>query len=303
MEPINECDFDEKLNSLGLEIGQNPEAFDDDAWMQLFDASMLAAEKQQESMSEVQREEFTEKNLAEFELVKEKLERQETINRALDNVLEKSLEIEKSIDEELKKETAMPKKKTTSWGKRKKTFLLAAAVAVLGLGSTMVAQGHRAYELKQYSIVGQKNITVNYNSALRLDQSGNLDEAYKQIVEVLHIKICRLGDIPSDMKFKELILEESYAALKFDLNGKIVYFEQRKISRQNEVSDINSSDRNAKIMVDNEWLNREIAVERNILEDGEVEYSAGFVENNISYYLSGIMDEVIFKDLVKGIHR
>ncbi|MBP3384834.1 MAG: hypothetical protein J6M22_05140, partial [Firmicutes bacterium] len=72
MEPGKKQDFDEKLNILGPEIGQNPDAFDDDAWMELFEASMLAAEQQQESMSEEELEVFTAKNLAGFEKAMER---------------------------------------------------------------------------------------------------------------------------------------------------------------------------------------------------------------------------------------
>lgn len=325
VEPISESNFDEKLNRLGFEIGQNPDAFDDAAWLEFFDASMLEAEKQQELLSETQQKTFTEKNLAEFELVKEKAKKQAEINTALEEILEKSLEIEEELAKELKTEepeteavetpavetlvvesvetVPVPKKRIIGWRKRKKAILLAAAIAVMALGSTMVVQGNRAYELKQYLMQGQRNVIVNYNSALRLDQNGDLNEAYEQIREKLDIEILELGDMPSEMKFQELILDKKLVTLKFNLNDKNIYFRQKKISDKNEVSEILASDRNTKTMVYNEWLNQEIAISKNVLKNGEIEYSADFVENNMSYYLSGIMEEEIFLDLVKGIHK
>lgn len=317
MEPEKKQEFDEKLNILGPEIGQNPEAFDDDAWMELFEASMLASEQQQESMSEEESEAFTAKNLAGFEKVMERAAAMtdaemdekpaEAKHMSLEEILEKSSEIEAALSEELGiadiTEPEKKKRRSFSLGRSKKVFLLAAAVAVLGLGMTMMVQGNRQYELKQYPMNAQRNVIANHNSALRMDQSGNLPEAYKQIEEKLDIAVFELGDIPFEMRFQNLIVGEDYAALRFDLNGKVIYFEQRKVSNMNEMSDVIVSDRKECEKVYNRWLNREIIIEKNVLTDGMTEFSAGFTEHDVWYYLSGIMDEDVFINLVKSIHQ
>lgn len=317
MEPGKKPDFDEKLNILGPEIGQNPDAFDDDAWMELFEASMLAAEQQQESMSEEELEAFTAKNLAGFEKAMERAavvadaemneKPAETKHMSLEEILEKSSEIEAALSEELGiaeiTEPEKKKRRSFSLGRSKKVLLLAAAVAVLGLGMTMVTQGNRWYELRQYPLQAERNVLANHNSVAKVDKGGDLNGAYTQIENALGIAVLVLGDIPFEMKFQKLILDKDYAILKFDLNGKAVYFKQRKVSDKNEVSEIMVSDREVYMSVHNKWLNQEISIEMNVLKDGLIEYSAGLNENDAFYYLSGIMDEEIFINLVKNIHH
>lgn len=317
MEPEKKQEFDEKLNILGPEIGQNPEAFDDDAWMELFEASMLASEQQQESMSEEELEAFTAKNLAGFEKVMERATAMtdaemdekpaEAKHMSLEEILEKSSEIEAALSEELGiADITEPEKKQRRpfrLGRSRKVFLLAAAVAVLGLGMTMVTQGNRWYELRQYPLQAERNVLANHNSVAKVDKGGDLNGAYKQIENTLDMTVLVLGDVPFEMKFQKLILDEDFAVLKFELDGKAVYFKQRKVSDKNEMSEIMVSDREVYMSVHNKWLNQEIPIEMNVLKDGLIEYSAGLNENDAFYYLSGIMDEEIFINLVKNIHH
>lgn len=194
-------------------------------------------------------------------------------------------------------------KKPVGWKKRKKVLLMTAVVAVLGLGTTMMAQGDRWYELKQYPLNSKRNIVANHNAILKADRSSELEAAYKEIEQSLGIVMFELSNIPSKMIFDKLVLDDDYATLKFDFDGKSVYYMQRKIPETAEISDIIISDRAEYARIYNEWLNREIVIERNLLENGFAEYSAGFSEDDVFYYVSGIMDEEIFIDLLKDIHR
>lgn len=301
MEPIKKLAVDEKLNTLASEIGQNPELFDEDAWLKLFDASMLEAQRQKDAMSPEEQEAFTAKELAGFEQVKKRMESSSSSKMTLEELWEKSSKIEAALDEELKTEPAA-RKKPISWRKRKKAFLLAAAVIVLGLGTTMMVQGDRAYELKQYPILGEKNVMVSHNSTLKKDRNGSLEEAYIKAEDELNIDILKFGYMPVGMKFQELLLTENYATFIFHFNDKAIYFRQRKFSENSEVLDTIISDRDVEFVVYNEWLKKKISIEKNLLENGLVEYSVGFDQNGSSYYLAGIMEKETFVDLVKGIH-
>lgn len=303
MEPIKELTDDEKLNKLASEIGQNPELFDEDAWMELLDASILEAQRQEDTMSSREQELFTAKNLAGFEQVKKRMERSSSGKMTLEELWEKSSKIEAALTEELKTESAATRKKPISWKKRRKVFLLAAAVIVLALGTTMMVQGNRTYELKQYPMLGEKNVMVNHNSTLRVDQKDILNEAYDQIREALDMSVFKLGDIPAEMEYQNLILMEDCAMLQFKFNENVIYFKQRKISKNGELADVVISDRDNEFIVYNEWLNKDIIVEKNMLENGLVEYSAGFIDNSDSCYFAGIMEKEVFVELVQGIHK
>lgn len=339
MEPAKKYDCDKKLNILGSEIGENPDAFDEDAWMELFEASMLAAEQLQESMSEEEQEAFTAKNLAGFERVMEKAavedakfaelsargaldtekydNEEETLipvkmeiksaGMTVEEILEKSSEIEADLARELDivdiTESGKEKwKPRASWKRRRKMLLMAAAVTVLGLGTTMVTQGNRQYELKRYPMQAERNVIANHNSVMKANRNSDLKQAYEIIEQSLDVTIFELGDLPTGMMFEKLILDVDYATLKFDLDGKSIYFKQRKAPNINEMSDVIISDREEYLRVHNKWINQEIPIEKNVLRDGVVEFSAGFSEDEVVYYLSGIMDEDSFINLVESIH-
>lgn len=301
--PETEQTLDEKLNKLASEIGENPDAFEEDAWMELFDASMTKAEQQRESMSDEELEMFTAKDLAGFETVKKRLENPTEKEMTLERLLEKSMEIEAALDRELKTETEAKKRQPFRWKKRKRTFLLAAVVIVLGLGATMVAQGDRVYELRQYPMLGTKNVMVNHNSVIRSDRNGDLYDAYKQIKTSVDFEIFKLDYILPEMNFKKVIVDSDSATIEFELHGKAVYFKQRRLPETKEIVDSLISDRTKAIPVHNEWLDMDIEIEKNILENDLIEYSAKFCENDVSCYLAGIMEEEAFIDLVKGIHK
>lgn len=194
-------------------------------------------------------------------------------------------------------------KKAGGWRKRKKMLLMVAAVAVLGLGTTMMVQGRREYKLEQYPRQAEKNIIDNHNSAYKMLNSGKLEDAYKQIEEELAIEALRLNDIPSGMEFKQLQIDDKRAVLKFVYNERCIYFIESKSPDKNELSSVIVSDREASLETYNMWLNKVIFVEENLLGNGLVEYSAGIKEGDNFYYLSGIMAKEEFINLVKNISK
>lgn len=199
----------------------------------------------------------------------------------------------------LKKDNA----KTVPFRKRKKVLLLVAAVAVMGIGTTLVAHGNREYKLRQYPLPGKRNIVVSRNSVLKTSQKGKLQEAYEQIEAELGIDVLVLNDVPREMKFKQLIINEDKAIIEFQYYDKSVYLKEIKISNDSEVSYVVVSDRKEAETVYNFWLDSDIGIEENQLENGLVEYSAHVqLENNI-YYLSGIMDKSVFITLVESLSR
>ncbi|MCI6887375.1 MAG: hypothetical protein MR868_09030 [Lachnospiraceae bacterium] len=194
-------------------------------------------------------------------------------------------------------------RKVVSLKKRKKILLLVAAVAVLGAGTTFVAQGKREYKLRQYPVEAEKNIIVNHNSVYKLTNSGKLEDAYREIEEKLEINALKLGDIPEKMKFKQLLIYGKRAVIEFEYNKKSVYLEETKFSDHQEVSSVTISDRKDSELIYNEWLDKHIVMNSNILQNGEIEYSAGLALGDSYYYLSGVMDKEDFVILVEGANN
>ena len=162
-------------------------------------------------------------------------------------------------------------KKAGGWRKRKKMLLMVAAVAVLGLGTTMMVQGNREYKLKQYPMQQAKNIIANRNTTMKVVKGGKLKDVYEQIATQLDIEVLILNYIPAQMEYEQLFIEDDRAVITFDYNGKKIYFKEMKSPDSRGLSGVIASDRKETEKVHNDWLDKEIAVEENILENGLIE--------------------------------
>ena len=217
---------------------------------------------------------------------------------------------DESVNEEVPGEAAMAEstvaeeqadKKRVLFKKKKKVLLLVAAVAVLGAGTTLVAQGKREYGLEQYPKEGEKHFIINHNSTYKILNDGKLNDAYEEIEKKLGIEVMILNDIPTEMKFMNLLIDDKHAVLEFTYKGNIIYFKEVKSLEDNEISGIIASDRKESEQVYNDWLDKDISVEKNLLENGIIEYSARFKMEDSFYYLSGIMQHDEFISIVKSI--
>lgn len=219
---------------------------------------------------------------------------------------------DESVNEEVPGEAAMAEstvaeeqadKKRVLFKKKKKVLLLVAAVAVLGAGTTLVAQGKREYKLRQYPVEAEKNIIINHNSVYKEAQVGKLKDVYEKIEKQLGLDALILNYIPTDMEYERLLIEDNRAIISFNYDGKNVFFKEIASPTSKELSEIIASDRMVIENVQNFWLDKEIQVEENILDNGYVEYSAGIGLGDSYYYLSGIMDKEEFVNIVKNISK
>ena len=184
---------------------------------------------------------------------------------------------------------------------RKKALLLVAAVCVMALGMTMGVTATSKYALKQYLIPDVQSRVMNRNANLSVITGGKLEDAYDEIKNALDIPVLILSDIPEGMKFERLFLENEHSIIEFSYKGKRVYFEEAKMPDERGLSNIVVSDRKACEKIYNFWLDKEIIIEENLLEDGLAEYSAR-IELDVSYYyLCGIMEKEEFIHLVEHI--
>lgn len=186
---------------------------------------------------------------------------------------------------------------------RRKVLLLAAAVCVLGLGTTMVVSAHREYKYNLYPVEGKQSILVKQNSIIKHDE-GKLDDVYKQVGDVIGIKVIKLGHIPAEMKFKQSVISRERAIIELEYNGRNIYLTEEKHSEPEEALQVKLSDRKAKkanTEVENLWLNEKLIIEANILQSGETEFSTRLNVEDTYYSISGIMDKNEFIEIVQGL--
>lgn len=184
---------------------------------------------------------------------------------------------------------------------RRKVLLLAAAVCVLGMGTTMVVSAHREYKYNLYPVEAEQNVLVKQNSVMRMDAK-KIEEAYIEIEDRLGIKSLKLGYTLADMRFKQGIISKDHAIIELEYKGMSVYLKESNNPLSDDVLQVKASDRETCEEVDNKWLKKKIEIEENILQEGLVEYSTYLSTDSSYYYLSGMMEKDDFIKLVQGLY-
>lgn len=189
------------------------------------------------------------------------------------------------------------KKKIRRFGK-KKVFLVAALVAVFvgALGVTAVGEKNYFFRGRSRDI----NDLVFNNDKNKTDIS-RLEEAYEEVSENLNITVLKLGYIPYDLRLENLVVSQDRAIFQFDYKGDKIYFIQGE--RNDSASSATKSDRQQDTeIVENEWMNQEVVIKENQLDNGEVEYEAKFSYQGAYYLINGKMDKNEFVEMVKNIN-
>lgn len=170
-------------------------------------------------------------------------------------------------------------------------------IACLVAGSgCMVAMGTKSYFYREKELGDGQGIFVN--DSFKAEVNGE-EEAYILIEKELSIKPLKLGYIPSDMIFEELVVKDGYATMRFSYNDKNIYFIQTKYDKNVSYdygSDIEEVDK-----VKNRWLNNVINVYSKELSDGLIRYESSVVIGGVYYRLWGIMEESEFKRIVERL--
>lgn len=189
------------------------------------------------------------------------------------------------------------KKKIRKFGK-KKVFLVAALVAVFVGALGVTAVGEKNYFFRGRFKDGYGLILNNDNNKMDMSE---LERAYKKIEEESEIKLLKMGYIPSDLLLENLVINQDRVILQFSYRGNKVYFVQG--CSINTTSLTAKSDRMLRSeIVKNEWMNQDVEIRENQLENGDIEYEAQFYYENSYYILSGKMDKEDFISIIKNVN-
>lgn len=186
-------------------------------------------------------------------------------------------------------------------GKWMQKPVFVALLVVLFLGGTSAGvSAKKAYDYRvREREVGRSDIVLN-NDQNMLIQEDRLSDAYQRIEEELGIKPLKMMKMPFDMKFSKLDIQSGDATIIFDYCRKKIYFVQAKskVAASNSIS----SDRKEYKKVKNIYLKETFIIEKNNLPEGEVEFSTGIRIEGANYYLSGILPEEEFIDVIKNLN-
>ncbi|MEG2428665.1 MAG: DUF4367 domain-containing protein, partial [Clostridium sp.] len=130
-------------------------------------------------------------------------------------------------------------------------------------------------------------------------RKGKLQEAYESIRDQMGIRVLQLGDIPTDLRYMKTAIAKRHATMYFDCDGRRFDIVQQLKTIDTSINIV--SDRADKNIVYNEWIDKEIVIEKAVTDDGEEEFSAAFTDGNAYYYLSGMLSEEEFKKIVRDL--
>lgn len=189
-------------------------------------------------------------------------------------------------------------KRKFKWSR--KAVILAATVAVMVIGGGIVATATTRREYRYELIHEGKTRLIRHNTMITVE-SGKLEQAYNSIKDELNVPVVILGYMPKEMFLDDMLISKRNAVLKFDYNGKKIYLKVSQYPLE-DASDVLVSDRVSSQDVNNEWLDRILVIDKNKLEDGTVEYSMGFHDKEVYYYLSGTVEEEVFVKIIENLY-
>ena len=177
-----------------------------------------------------------------------------------------------------------------------KMFAVGVAAAVLTVGGCFVAMGTKSYFYRDGRRVSNG---VVYNNDSNVITVRDEEEAYEKIAENLGVKTLKLGYMPEEMYFEDVMLSKEHGKLYYSYKNSRVTFAMEKSSTA--ASKMHSSDGEEDYEAWNPGLHINIMFHSEKIDDNEKRYEAYFVYNGVYYYLFGELPKKEFEEMLKKI--
>ena len=109
----------------------------------------------------------------------------------------------------------------------------------------------------------------------------------------------KVNYLPSNVMLSKMSIDAGQARLTFSYKNQFIYVLEVLYSKNN--SSGRFSDAQPYISVFNEWLDRDISIQRVEQENGQYEYSSYVEIENAYYYIHGAMEEEEFINIIKDV--
>ena len=184
-----------------------------------------------------------------------------------------------------------------------KVMGVAAALGMMLFGGSMWVGAKRYYVNEVREREDLENVIAINNSPDNMisDDASKEKRAYEQIREELNIEVLELSYLPKDMQFYNIEITKKKARMDYSKEQDTLFFYQGVNDKPGSLSC--ASDMRADSVVYNAFLDKELSIYENKLEDSLVEYSTRWVMGNRFYILYGIMDVEEFKKVIRGIRK
>lgn len=212
-------------------------------------------------------------------------------------ILSKAEQLQREADQ---KAAASRTHRRINRGKMVRLALAAAILGTLSVGGVVSVVGRSGFRYDKIDVGDGGEVIIWRNTPVVEKESDGLQEAYNEISDELNIPVLKMNYVPAEMKFREIIFDDKRAILKFDYNGYII--------RLVEISDMVTMDN--RHVSDREYFDEEyfrglgapVSFSKNELAEGKTEYSAEIMRTDAYYYISGIMEEDVLRNIVEQMY-
>lgn len=186
-------------------------------------------------------------------------------------------------------------KKTVRLKRIIRPMFVAAVLGTIILGTGISVSGRKGFAFESWN----RSANVGgYDNSNTLNDAGTAAEAYKRIGDEIGIRTVELFYRPKGVEFNFLEIENGRAFMVFSCGEGYVHFLQALNSADNSTSI--ASDRTPYQKIEHRVFGN-IDIYQNLLEDGTIEYSAQFAVDNAYYYLTAVMEESEFLEIVSQL--
>lgn len=196
--------------------------------------------------------------------------------------------------------TQIPPPRRPNWKKFARAAAIAIVVGVVGVNGVVSTVGRSGYKYGEETGSSVENAVVWSNVNTAPNGVGDIEEAYEQIETKLGIPALRLNYIPADMTFEGMDITSRRAVIRFSYGGHTIRLVE--FSGNNQAVDFHASDRENYDIYFSEWLNTDIYLNKNDLDNDKIEFSAEVKTKVAYYYLSGIMEEEEFNRIIEKMY-
>lgn len=207
------------------------------------------------------------------------------------------IQAEQALFSEISNTTNTKSSRKTRRRPVRKALVVGLAAAIMVIGGCFVAMGTKSYFYRDGRRVSNG---VVYNNDSKVITVRDEEEAYEKVSEELGVKTLKLGYMPEEMYFEDVMLEKGYGKIQYQYKNERVFFIQAK--SDSRTSMVHSSDAKEKYEIWNSGLHIKIDVCNESIGENRHGYMAQFVYNGVYYCLSGVIEQHEFDEMLKKIH-
>lgn len=193
-------------------------------------------------------------------------------------------------------------------GRRKvvklKTFLkigaVAAALYLLLMGMAMDGVAFKQFGYRKEKVGTVRNKVVWHDEQYMVEVSG-LEGAYQAIEEKIGVRVIALGYKPKEMVFKGIYIDKGNSRITFSDGKNILYLRETKYPADHVTTGLVVDPEHC-VKVFNQALDCELLIQRNDLENGQVEYWTDINLDGAYYKIYGIVDEYEFIKMIEELY-